>query len=128
MNKLVFRYPTEEEEEKLPYEKRYCLIVKVGDTEYILEEDIYFTHAGSIYHIYYDCNADAGWESTTLCKSDEPGKTDRDLVDSFIEGSKYTIEGDDLKDLVSYIVDNSVTLEKAMSDYDEEDEDEDDDF
>ena len=128
MNKLVFRYPTEEEEEKLPYYKRYCLIVKIGDTEYILDEDIYFSHTGSIYHIYYDCDADAGWESTTLCKSDEPGKTDRDLVDCFIEGSKYTIEGEDLKDLVSYIVENSVTLEKAMSDYDEEDEDEDDDF
>ena len=122
MNKLVFRYPTEEEEEKLPYYKRYCLIVKIGDTEYILEEDIYFSHTGSIYHIYYDCDADAGWESTTLCKSDEPGKTDRDLVDSF-KGTTHTIEGDDLKDLVSYIVDNSVTLEKAMSDYDEEDDD-----
>lgn len=122
MNKLVFRYPTEEEEEKLPYYKRYCLIVKIGDTEYILDESIYFTHTGSIYHIYYDCDADAGWESTELCKSDEPGKTDRNLVDPFKENA-YTIEGDDLKDLVSYIVDNSVTLEKAMSDYDEEDDD-----
>ena len=127
MNKLKFRYPTELEEEQLPYDKRYCLIVKIGDTEYILDESIYFTHTGSIYHVSYECDSDAMWESTTLHKSEKPGETDSDLVDSF-KGTTYTIEGEDLKELVDYIVTKMVTLEKAMSDYNEDDEEEDYDF
>lgn len=126
MNKLVFRYPTEEEEKNLPYDKQYCLIVKIGDTEYILEESLYFTHSGSIYHIEYDCNSDMMWESTTLIRSDKVGEDDRDLVDPFKDNT-YTIEGQDLQELVDYIVANSDTLEKVIEDYNN-DEDEDDDY
>lgn len=124
MNKLVFRYPTKEEEINLPYDRQYCLIVKIGDTEYILEEDIYFIHSGSIYHIEYDCDSEMMWESTTLIKSGRVGEIDRDLVDSFKENT-YTIEGQDLQELVDYIVTNSDTLEKVIEDYNNDEEDDD---
>lgn len=128
MNKLVFRYPREKERENLPFYKQDYLIANVQGTDYLIDCDLYFCHSGAIYHIEYQYDSRYETGGTSLVVSRELGQIDRDLVDCVIEESKYTIEGEDLQDLVSYIVTEMETLEKAMSNYDEEDEDEDDDF